>query len=110
VEAAQALGARGSRVVISHVFPNLVPLLLVLTTVQFSAAVLAESALAFLGWGVPPPAPSWGQMLSGPARTHLVEHPQLSLWPGVALSLTIFAVNEVADGLRDLLDPRLRRS
>jgi peptide/nickel transport system permease protein len=109
IEAARGLGARESRILLRHVIPNILPLILVVSAVQFGSAILIESSLSFLGWGLPPPTPSWGQMLSGPARTHIVQHPLLSVWPGLAIGLAIFGANMLADGLRDLLDPKLRR-
>ncbi len=69
---------------------------------------LAESALSFLGFGVPPPFPSWGAMLSGSGRTYMFRAPWMAVWPGVAISLAVFGFNMLGDALRDVLDPRLR--
>ncbi|PYO33894.1 MAG: ABC transporter permease, partial [Candidatus Rokuibacteriota bacterium] len=71
---------------------------------------LAESALSFLGFGVPPPYPSWGAMLSGSGRTYMYRAPWMAIWPGVAISLAVFGFNMLGDALRDVLDPRLRGS
>jgi peptide/nickel transport system permease protein len=70
--------------------------------------ILAESALSFLGFGVPPPYPSWGSMLSGSGRTYMYRAPWMAIWPGVAISLAVFAFNMLGDALRDVFDPRLR--
>jgi peptide/nickel transport system permease protein len=109
IEAARCLGASEARVFLRHVLPNVAPMIVALATIQFGAAVLAEAALAFLGWGIPPPVPSWGQMLGGPARSYLVQHPALSLWPGLAITATVLGSSLLGDGLRDLLDPRRTR-
>ena len=68
-------------------------------------AILAEATLSFLGFGIPPPAPSWGGMLSGPARRYMLQAPWMALWPGLALSLVVYGMNMLGDGLRDILDP-----
>ena len=70
--------------------------------------ILAESALSFLGFGVPPPYPSWGAMLSGSGRTYMYRAPWMAIWPGVAISLAVFGFNMLGDALRDVLDPKLR--
>lgn len=108
IEAARALGAGDLRILARHVLPNIFAIILVLATVQLGAAILAESSLAFLGYGIPPPVPSWGQMLSGPARAYILHQPLLSVWPGLAISAAVFACNVLGDALRDVLDPRLR--
>jgi peptide/nickel transport system permease protein len=71
-------------------------------------AILAESTLSFLGYGIPPPMPSWGGMLSGPARSYTLQAPWMALWPGLVLALVVYGMNMLGDGLRDILDPRLR--
>ena len=75
---------------------------------SFLEARLAESALSFLGYGVPPPFPSWGAMLSGSGRSYMYRAPWMAIWPGVAISLAVFGFNMLGDALRDLLDPRLK--
>jgi peptide/nickel transport system permease protein len=72
------------------------------------AAILVEAALSFLGFGIPPPTPTWGGMLSGDARTYMFQAPWMAFWPGFALSVLVYAVNMFGDALRDILDPRLR--
>ena len=108
VEAARAVGAGQLRVVLRHVLPNVVPTILILATIGLGGVILAESALSFLGFGVPPPYPSWGGMLSGSGRTHMLRAPWMAVWPGVAISLAVFGFNMLGDALRDVLDPRLR--
>jgi peptide/nickel transport system permease protein len=108
VEATKVCGAGPIRVVLRHILPNLMPLIIVLVTVEIGAAILAEASLSFLGLGVPPPLPSWGSMLSD--RQYMLQAPWLALAPGIALALTVFAWNMFGDAMRDLLDPYLRNS
>ncbi|HZQ98683.1 MAG TPA: ABC transporter permease [Chloroflexota bacterium] len=108
VEAARCLGAGHGRVLVRHVLPNVFTTVIVLATVQLGAAILAESTLSFLGYGVPPPYPAWGSMLSGTGRAFMLQSPWLSIWPGLAISLAVFGFNVLGDALRDELDPRLR--
>jgi peptide/nickel transport system permease protein len=108
VEAARCAGAGHARIVRSYVIPNVSAAILVLATTQLGAAVLAESTLSFLGYGVPPPFPTWGSMLSGTGRAFMLQSPWLSIWPGLAISAAVFGFNMLGDALRDVLDPRLR--
>jgi peptide/nickel transport system permease protein len=108
VEAARALGCGHTRIIARHIVPNLVATIIILATIGLGAAILAESALSFLGFGVPPPFPSWGAMLSGSGRTYMFRAPWMAVWPGVAISLAVFGFNMLGDALRDVLDPRLR--
>ncbi len=108
VEAAKAIGATGSRVLMQHVLPNIMAAVIVLFSVAVGGIVLSESTLSFLGFGIPPPTPTWGGMISGPGREYLVDAPWMAIWPGLALSLAVYCINMLGDGLRDLLDPRLR--
>ena len=110
VESARALGAGHGAIVMRHVLPNIVAPILILATVNLGAVILIEAALSFLGFGVPPPRPSWGGMLSTAGVVHMLRAPWLALWPGVALSLAVFSANMLGDALRDVLDPRLRGS
>ena len=82
--------------------------IIIIFTIAVGGAILSEASLSFLGFGVPPPAPSWGSMLSREGRTYMLQAPWLSLWPGIALSIVVYGVNVLGDGLRDVLDPRLR--
>jgi peptide/nickel transport system permease protein len=110
IEGARAIGATDSRILLRYILPNIFPTLLILSTVQLGAAILTESSLAFLGFGIPPPVPSWGGMLSGIARAHVTREPLLSVWPGLAIAIAVFGFNMLGDALRDVLDPRLRGS
>jgi peptide/nickel transport system permease protein len=85
------------------------PILLVNISLQIGAVLLIEAALSFLGYGVPPPAPSWGRMLQE-SQKDMQEHPYLALFPGLAIALPVYAFNMLGDALRDVLDPRLRGS
>ena len=108
VESARCVGAGHARIVRSYVLPNVSAAVLVLATTQLGVAVLAESTLSFLGYGVPPPFPTWGSMLSGTGRAFMLQSPWLSIWPGLAISAAVFGFNMLGDALRDVLDPRLR--
>ncbi len=108
VESARALGAPHGAIIRRHVLPNIFAPILVLATVNLGAVILIEAALSFLGFGVPPPRPSWGGMLSTAGVVHMLRAPWLAFWPGVALSLAVFSANMLGDALRDVLDPRLR--
>lgn len=110
IEGARAIGATDSRILLRYILPNIFPTLLILSTVQLGAAILAESSLSFLGFGIPPPVPAWGGMLSGIARSQITREPLLSVWPGLAIALAVFGFNMLGDALRDVLDPRLRGS
>src|SRR5688572_20353598 len=108
IEAARALGSGHLRIVLRHVLPNVMATIIILATVALGTVILAESALSFLGFGVPPPYPSWGAMLSGSGRSFMYHAPWMALCPGAAISLAVFGFNMLGDALRDVLDPRLR--
>ncbi|MBI1847266.1 MAG: ABC transporter permease [Candidatus Rokubacteria bacterium] len=108
VEAARALGAGHLRVILRYILPNVMATIIILATIGLGGVILAESGLSFLGFGIPPPYPSWGAMLSGSGRTYMFRAPWMALWPGVAISLGVFGFNMLGDALRDVLDPRLR--
>ncbi len=108
VEAARALGASHLRIVMLYVLPNVMATILILATIGLGAVILAESALSFLGFGIPPPYPSWGGMLSGSGRSFMYHAPWMAVFPGAAISLAVFGFNMFGDALRDVLDPRLR--
>jgi peptide/nickel transport system permease protein len=110
IESASCIGAGHTRVILKYVLPNVFAPIIVLATVQLGTAILAESTLSFLGYGVPPPHPAWGGMLSGTGRAFMLQSPWLSIWPGLAISLAVFGFNMLGDALRDELDPRLRGS
>ena len=107
VEAARALGIGDTRIIARHVLPNCVSPVIVQVTFIFAAAVLGEAALSFLGVGVPPQIPSWGNVLAE-GRSYLQQAPWLTLFPGAAIMASILGLNLFGDGLRDLLDPKLR--
>jgi len=108
VEASRAIGAGHVRILGCHILPNIVATIIVAASNFFGFVILVEAAASFLGYGVPPPQPSWGGMLSATGRVYMVRAPWLSIFPGVALSLAVFGSNMLGDALRDLLDPRLR--
>jgi peptide/nickel transport system permease protein len=108
VEAARAVGMSEARIAIQHVLPNTLAPLIVLATAQLGSAILVESALAFLGLGVPEPHPSWGRMLSESAAEYVRTAPWLVIFPGIAISGVVFGTNLLGDAIRDILDPRQR--
>jgi peptide/nickel transport system permease protein len=108
VLAARVAGKGRTRITLEHILPNIAGLLIVQMTIQFALAILAEAGLSYLGLGTQPPAPSWGKMLNE-AQTLLYLAPQLAIFPGLAIMVTVLGLNLLGDGLRDLLDPRLRR-
>jgi peptide/nickel transport system permease protein len=108
IEAARAVGISHLRIAFRHILPNTMGPFIVLGTAQLGSAVLVEAALSFLGLGVPEPYPSWGRMLSVSAAEFAQKAPWLVLFPGIAISLLVFAANLLGDALRDTLDPRLR--
>jgi len=108
VEAAKAVGASNWRIMLKHILPNIMPIIIVSFSMGMGGAILAESTLSFLGFGIPPPYPSWGGMLSGDARRYMFQAWWMALWPGLALALVVYGMNMLGDGLRDVLDPRLR--
>ena len=108
VEAARAVGMGEVRIAVRHVLPNTLAPLIVLGTAQFGSAILTEASLSFLGLGIPEPYPSWGRMLSESAAEYVRTAPWLVIFPGVAISLTVFGTNLLGDALRDILDPRQR--
>jgi peptide/nickel transport system permease protein len=108
VEAARAIGMGEMRIALRHVLPNTLAPLIVLGTAQLGSAILTEASLSFLGLGIPEPYPSWGRMLSESAAEYVRTAPWLVIFPGVAISLTVFGTNLLGDALRDILDPRQR--
>jgi peptide/nickel transport system permease protein len=107
VQAAAALGMSRARTLFAHVLPNVAPSIIVVASLQFSQFIVAEAAISFLGFGVQPPTPAWGSMLSE-SRDFLYVAWWLAAFPGVALALTALGINLVGDWLRDILDPKLR--
>lgn len=107
-EAARVLGAGHVRIMVRHLLPNVMALVNLDATIRIGGVVLAESTLSFLGYGLPPPFPSWGQMLALEGREYMRKAPWLAIYPGLAIGLTVFAFNVLGDALRDAFDPRLR--
>jgi len=108
IGAARAVGAGHGRILLRYVLTNIMATIIILATIGLGTVILAESALSFLGFGVPPPYPSWGGMLSASERTFMCHAPWMALWPSVAISLAVFGFNMLGGALRDVLDPRLR--
>jgi len=108
IEAARVVGCRPLRILALHILPNIMAPLIVLSTLQLSTAILTEAGLSFLGLGTQPPDPSWGIMLSR-GRVHMELAPGVAIFPGLAIAITVLAFNFLGDGLRDVLDPRLRQ-
>jgi peptide/nickel transport system permease protein len=104
VQAARALGASTTRILMRHVVPAALPALIVQATLGMGGAILAEASLSFLGLGVQPPTPSWGTMLNF-GRAHLLDAPHLTIFPGLAIAVLVLGFNFLGDGLRDALDP-----
>ena len=109
IESARATGVSDARILLRHIFPNVVPIVIITASIQIGGVILLEASLSFLGFGPPPPFPSWGRMLQE-ARSQMEYHPNLALFPGLAIALVVYAFNMLGDGLRDVLDPRLRGS
>ena len=108
VQAARALGARDLRIILRHIAPQCFPAYIVIATAELGTAVIIEASLSFLGLGVQQPEPSWGNMISGRSLADFEQAPWVNIFPGIALSLVIYAFNLAGDSLRDILDPRLR--
>jgi peptide/nickel transport system permease protein len=107
VDAARALGAADRRIIWRHLLPNSLAPIVVQGSLNIAGAIITEATLSFLGLGTQPPTPSWGSMLNA-AQQYLTQAPWLSFWPGVAIAVTVFAVNVAGDGLREIWDPRTR--
>ena len=108
VDAGRIVGASHLRVMLTYILPNIMAAVIVLATVNFGGAILAEASLAFLGYSVPPPTADWGSMLSAEGRAYMFVGPWLLIAPTAVLTAVVFAVNMLGDAMRDILDPRLR--
>ena len=106
--AARAVGSPTPATLVRHVLPNIMPVMIIIFSISVGGVIMAEASLSFLGFGLPLDVPSWGGMLSGEGRRYMEIAPQLALMPGLALTITIYALNMFGDAMRDLLDPRLR--
>ncbi len=108
IGAASALGSTSPRLLGRHILPNIMAPIIVLFTIAVGGMILAEATISFLGFGIPPPEPSWGGMLSAEGRRYMLQAPWLAIWPGLALAVVVWGVNMLGDAIRDILDPRLR--
>ena len=106
--AARAIGSRGTATLIRHVLPNIMPVMIIIFSISVGGVIMAEASLSFLGFGLPINIPSWGGLLSREGRLYMEMAPWLAIFPGLALTITIYSLNMFGDAMRDLLDPRLR--
>ena len=107
-QAAEAVGNTRWRAFIRHAVPNVMPLVIIGFSMSIGGVILSIASLSFLGYGLPPTIPEWGGLLSVTGRRYMEEAPHLALWPGLALTITVYSLNMFGDAMRDLLDPRLR--
>lgn len=107
VEAAKVVGASNLRIVLRHIFPNLFPIIMVVATLRVGSFILSEASLSFLGLGAQPPTPSWGSIVST-GSNFILTAPWFSIFPGLAIAIVVIGFNLLGDGLRDILDPKLR--
>lgn len=110
IDAARAMGASTPRILLRHILPNILPVVVVLMSTSIGGYIVAEASLSFLGFGVPPPTPSWGGIMSAEGRLYMIVQPWILVFPTIALSLVVYVMNMFGDALRDELDPRLRGS
>ncbi len=106
--AARAIGSPGAATLMRHVLPNIMPVMIIIFSISVGGVIMSEASLSFLGFGLPASVPSWGGLLSREGRQYMEQAPWLALWPGLALTITVYCLNMFGDALRDLLDPRLR--
>ena len=106
--AAEAIGSPSTAILMRHVLPNIMPVLIIIFSISVGGVIIAEASLSFLGFGLPVDLPSWGGMLSREGRGYMEIAPWLALYPGLALTITVYSLNMLGDAMRDLLDPRLR--
>ena len=108
VEAAKAIGCPTTRILTRHILPNVMATVIILFSIRVPGMVLAEASLSFLGFGIPPPDPSWGGMLSGSGRQYMLMAPWMAIWPGLALAIVVYSINMFGDAVRDITDPKMR--
>ena len=106
--AARAVGSPTTATLVRHVMPNVTPVVIIIFSISIGGVIMSLASLGFLGYGLPPNIPDWGGMLSREGRKYMEQAPWLALWPGLALTITIYSLNMFGDAMRDLLDPRLR--
>ena len=108
VKAGVVIGCSTAKILTRHILPNIIAVLIIQFSMQVPAIILTEAGLSFLGYGLPPPAPSWGGMLAGAGRRYMYQAPWMVIWPGLALSIVVYGLNMFGDAVRDILDPKLR--
>ena len=108
IRAAKSIGCPTPRIIMSHILPNILAPTIVLFTTRVPNVILIEASLSFLGFGIPPPAPSWGSMLGGVGRDYMLQAPWIVFWPGLVLALVVYGINIFGDAVRDIVDPRLK--
>jgi peptide/nickel transport system permease protein len=108
VEAARSVGCGTWRILWRHILPQLVAPMIVMFSTALGAAIITEAEISFLGFGIPPPEPSWGGMLNMAGKKYMLRSPDLALWPGACLAVVVFSINMFGDAVRDLVDPRLK--
>ena len=107
-QAVEVIGASKWRTFIHHVLPNIMPVVIIVFSINVGGVIISEASLSFLGFGLPVGVPSWGAMLSREGREYMQQAPWLALWPGLCLTIVVYSLNMFGDAVRDLLDPRLR--
>jgi peptide/nickel transport system permease protein len=107
VQAGKGIGSPTWRILLRHILPNVMAPIIILFTTRLPSMILLEATMSFLGYGIPPPTPSWGGLLGQSGRANMLIAPWIAIWPGVALTLVVYGVNIFGDAVRDLLDPRL---
>ena len=107
-QAAEVIGASKWRTFTGHVLPNIMPVVIIVFSINVGGVIISEASLSFLGFGLPVGVPSWGAMLSREGREYMQQAPWLALWPGLCLTMVVYSLNMFGDAVRDLLDPRLR--
>ena len=108
LHAAIATGSSKMRSLVRHVLPNIMPVVIVMFSINIGGVIISEASLSFLGFGLPISVPSWGGMLSREGRDYMEQAPWLALWPGLCLTVTVYSLNMFGDAVRDLIDPRLK--